>query len=168
MSRKKRSEPSSRRSKKTDGPAPKPRSGRSRRELYKIPAAPSKLSTTEEEAGQFAEAIGYPVVMKIASPDIMHKTDVGGVKVGLKTKEEVLAAFRSIMENSVKAVPDAKIYGVEVQKMMPKGDEIIIGMAKDPTFGPMIAFGSGGVLVNLLKDASFRLAKRPPVPRFRR
>lgn len=128
-------------------------------ELYKIPAAPSKLSTTEEEAGQFAEAIGYPVVMKIASPDIMHKTDVGGVKVGLKTKEEVLAAFRSIMENSVKAVPDAKIYGVEVQKMMPKGDEIIIGMAKDPTFGPMIAFGSGGVLVNLLKDASFRLAK---------
>ena len=128
-------------------------------ELYKIPAAPSKLATTEEEAWKFAEAIGYPVVMKIASPDIMHKTDVGGVKVGLKTKEEVIGAFKSIMENSVKAVPDAKIYGVEVQKMMPKGDEIIIGMAMDPTFGPMIAFGSGGVLVNLLQDASFRLAK---------
>lgn len=128
-------------------------------ELYKIPAAPSKLATTEEEAWKFAEAIGYPVVMKIASPDIMHKTDVGGVKVGLTTKEEVIDAFKSIMENSVKAVPDAKIYGVEVQKMMPKGDEIIIGMAMDPTFGPMIAFGSGGVLVNLLQDASFRLAK---------
>lgn len=128
-------------------------------ELYKIPAAPSKLAKDAKEAAAFAEAIGYPVVMKIASPDIMHKTDVGGVKVGLSSKEEVLEAFASIMHNSVKAVPDAKIYGVEVQKMMPKGDELIIGMAKDPTFGPMIAFGSGGVLVNLLKDASFRLAK---------
>jgi len=97
--------------------------------------------------------------MKIASPDIMHKTDVGGVKVGLKTKEEVVEAFHSILENSKKAEPNAKIYGVEVQKMMPKGDELIIGMAKDPTFGPMIAFGSGGILVNLLQDASFRLAK---------
>lgn len=128
-------------------------------ELYKIPAAPSKLAGDEKAAAAAAEAIGYPVVMKIASPDIMHKTDVGGVKVGLKTKEEVAEAFKSIMANSKKAVPDAKIYGVEVQKMMPKGDELIIGMAKDATFGPMIAFGSGGILVNLLKDASFRLAK---------
>jgi acetyl coenzyme A synthetase (ADP forming)-like protein len=128
-------------------------------EAYKIPAAPSKLAHDAAEAVKLAEEMGYPVVMKIASPDIMHKTDVGGVKVGLKSKDEVSAAFTSIMENSKKAVPDAKIYGVEVQKMMPKGDELIIGMAKDPTFGPMIAFGSGGVLVNLLKDASFRLAK---------
>ncbi|MGI6163652.1 MAG: acetate--CoA ligase alpha subunit [Bacillota bacterium] len=127
-------------------------------EHYKIPAAPSRLATTEDEAEKHASNMGFPVVMKISSPDIMHKTDVGGVKVGLKSKEEVRAAFTSIMENSVKAVPDAKIYGVEVQKMMPKGDEIIIGMVKDPTFGPMIAFGSGGILVNLLKDASFRLA----------
>jgi acetyltransferase len=128
-------------------------------ELYKIPAAPSRLSHDAKEAAALAETMGYPVVMKIASPDIMHKTDVGGVKVNLKSKEEVAAAFTSIMENSTKAVPNAKIYGVEVQKMMPKGDELIIGMAKDPTFGPMIAFGSGGILVNLLKDASFRLAK---------
>jgi len=128
-------------------------------EAYKIPAAPSRLAHDADEAVKLAEQMGYPVVMKIASPDIMHKTDVGGVKVGLKSKDEVSAAFSSIMENSKKAVPDAKIYGVEVQKMMPKGDELIIGMATDPTFGPMIAFGSGGVLVNLLKDASFRLAK---------
>lgn len=128
-------------------------------ELYKIPAAPSKLSHSKEEAVTLAETMGYPVVMKIASPDIMHKTDVGGVKVGVRSKEEVAEAYTSIMENSKKAVPGAKIYGVEIQKMMPKGDELIIGMAKDPTFGPMIAFGSGGVLVNLLKDASFRLAK---------
>jgi len=128
-------------------------------ELYKIPAAPSKLAADADAAVAAAEAIGYPVVMKIASPDIMHKTDVGGVKVGLKTKEEVREAFGTILENSKKAEPNAKIYGVEVQKMMPKGDELIIGMAKDPTFGPMIAFGSGGVLVNLLQDASFRLAR---------
>ncbi len=128
-------------------------------ELYKIPAAPSKLAGDVDAAVAAAEAIGYPVVLKIASPDIMHKTDVGGVKVGLKTKEEVVEAFKTILENSKKAEPNAKIYGVEVQKMMPKGDELIIGMAKDPTFGPMIAFGSGGILVNLLQDASFRLAK---------
>jgi acetyltransferase len=127
--------------------------------LYKIPAAPSKLARDEKEAVLCAESIGYPVVMKIASPDIMHKTDVGGVKVDLTSRQEVAEAFGSIMKNSRKAVPSAKIYGVEVQKMMPKGDELIIGMAKDPTFGPLIAFGSGGVLVNLLKDASFRLAK---------
>lgn len=128
-------------------------------ELYKIPAAPSKLAADAETAVSAAEAIGYPVVMKIASPDIMHKTDIGGVKVGLNTKEEVVEAFNTILENAKKAEPNARIYGVEVQKMMPKGDEIIIGMAKDPTFGPMIAFGSGGILVNLLQDASFRLAK---------
>jgi len=127
-------------------------------ELYKIPAAPSKLATSQEDAQRFAEEMGFPVVLKVASPDIMHKTDVGGVQVGLKSKEEVGEAFASIMQNSKKAAPNAKIYGVEVQKMMPKGDELIIGMTKDPTFGPMIAFGSGGVLVNLLKDASFRLA----------
>lgn len=126
--------------------------------LYGIPAAPSKLATTAEEAAACAEEMGFPVVLKIASPDIMHKTDVGGVKVGLKTREEVAAAFESIMDSSKKAVPNAKIYGVEVSKMMPKGDEMIIGMVKDPTFGPMIAFGLGGVLVNLLKDAAFRLA----------
>ncbi len=127
-------------------------------ELYKIPAAPSKLAQNAKEATAQAREMGYPVVMKIASPDIMHKTDVGGVKIGLNTEEEVAQAFEEIMANSKKAVPDAKIYGVEVQKMMPKGDEMIIGMTKDVTFGPMIAFGSGGILVNLLKDASFRLA----------
>ncbi|HAF67181.1 MAG: acetate--CoA ligase family protein [Bacillota bacterium] len=127
-------------------------------EAYKIPAAPSRLATTAEEAQKFAEEMGFPVVMKISSPDIMHKTDIGGVKVGLESAEEVKAAFESIMENSKKAAPQAKIYGIEIQKMMPKGDEIIIGMIKDPTFGPMVAFGSGGILVNLLQDASFRLA----------
>jgi len=127
-------------------------------ECYNIPAAPSRLATTQDEAEKFAEQMGYPVVLKIASPDIMHKTDVGGVKVGLKSRAEVRYGFASILENCQKAVKDAKIYGVEVQKMMPKGDEIIIGMVKDPTFGPMIAFGSGGILVNLLKDAAFRLA----------
>jgi acetyltransferase len=128
-------------------------------EMYGIPAAPSKLARDDKEAAAFAEAIGYPVVMKIASPDIMHKTDVGGVRVDLTTRAGVTGAFAAIMQSCKKAAPGAKIHGVEVQKMMPRGDELIIGMAKDPTFGPLIAFGSGGVLVNLLKDASFRLAK---------
>jgi len=128
-------------------------------ECYKIPAAPSRLATSEDEAERHAVEMGFPVVMKISSPDIMHKTDIGGVKVGIESPEEVREAFRSIMENSKKAAPEAKIYGVEVQKMMPQGDEVIIGMVKDHTFGPMVAFGSGGVLVNLLQDASFRLAR---------
>ena len=127
-------------------------------ECYKIPAAPSRLATSEAEAVKYAAEMGFPVVMKICSPDIMHKTDIGGVKVGLKSDDEVKEAFNSIMLNSKKAAPEAKIYGVEVQKMMPQGDEVIIGMIKDATFGPMVAFGSGGVLVNLLQDASFRLA----------
>ncbi len=128
-------------------------------ELYKISAAPSRLAATEKEAVSCADDLGYPVVLKIASPDIMHKTDVGGVKVNLKSRDEVADAFRSIMKTAPAAVPEAKIYGVEIQRMMPPGDEMIVGMAKDPTFGPMIAFGSGGILVNLLQDAAFRLAK---------
>ena len=128
-------------------------------EAYGIPAAPSRLAKSVEEASEFAKELGYPVVMKIASPDILHKTDVGGVQVGLNSDDEVRKAFGEILANSRKAQPAARIYGVEIQKMMPAGHEIIIGMTKDPTFGPLIAFGSGGILVNLLKDASFRLAR---------
>ncbi|HHY34035.1 MAG TPA: CoA-binding protein [Firmicutes bacterium] len=128
-------------------------------EAYGIPAAPSRLAKTSDEAVRFARELGYPVVMKIASPDILHKTDVGGVRVGIKSGDEVAKAFDEIVSNSRKAEPKARIYGVEIQKMMPSGHEIIIGMTKDPTFGPLVAFGSGGILVNLLKDAAFRLAR---------
>ena len=126
---------------------------------YGIPAATISLATTPEEAVEEADKMGYPVVLKVASPKIMHKTDVGGVKVGLNSPEEVYSAYLEIIENCAHHMPQAYVYGVEVQKMMPKGTELIIGMTRDLQFGPMIGVGLGGIYVNLLKDVSFRLAQ---------
>ncbi len=128
-------------------------------DAYGIPTALSKLATTIEEAVQLAEKIGYPVVLKVASPKILHKTDVGGVLTDINNAEEVREGFIKIMESVQRYLPDVVPYGIEVQKMMPPGTEIIIGITKDIHFGPIIAFGLGGVFVNLLKDVSFRLAK---------
>ncbi|MHB8157384.1 MAG: acetate--CoA ligase family protein, partial [Desulfocucumaceae bacterium] len=128
-------------------------------QAYGISAAPVILATTPDEAVEEANKMGYPVVLKVASPKILHKTDVGGVKVGLKNPEEVYSGFLEIIENSVRFMPQAHIYGVEVQKMMPKGTELIIGMSRDLQFGPMIGVGLGGIYVNLIKDVSFRLAR---------
>jgi len=125
---------------------------------YGIPAAPTVLATSPEEAAEQAEKIGCPVALKVASPKIMHKTDVGGVKIGLDSPEKVRRGFVVIMDNIHRYLPRAVVYGVEVQKMMPKGVELIIGMSRDVQFGPLIAFGLGGIYVNLLKDVSFRLA----------
>ncbi len=126
---------------------------------YGISAVPVKLSVTPEEAVALSEEIGYPVVLKVASPKIMHKTDVGGVKIGLHNAEEVRNGFIEIMENVQRYLPNVIPHGIEVGKMMPKGTELIIGMTRDVQFGPLIAFGLGGVYVNLLKDVSFRLAR---------
>lgn len=126
---------------------------------YGIPAAPTLLAHSPEEASRQADQLGYPVVLKIASPEIMHKTDVGGVKIGLDTPEKVHAGFLEIMDNVYRYLPRVAAYGVEVQKMMPKGIELIIGVTRDIQFGPLIAFGLGGIYVNLLKDVSFRLTK---------
>jgi len=128
-------------------------------EAYGIPAAPVKLATTPEEAVRIAEEMGFPLVMKVASPKILHKTDVGGVKIGIKTVEEVRRSFLEITENVHRYLPRVVIHGIEVQKMMPSGTELIIGMSRDVQFGPLIAFGLGGIYVNLLKDVSFRLAE---------
>lgn len=128
-------------------------------DAYGIPAAPTKLATTVEEAVQIAEEIGYPVVLKVASPKILHKTDVGGVAANINSAAEVREKYLNIMESVQRYLPDVVPHGIEVQKMMPKGTEIIIGMTRDVNFGPMIAFGLGGIYVNLLKDVSFRLAK---------
>ncbi len=126
---------------------------------YGIPAAPITLATTPREAVSEADKMGYPVVMKVASPKILHKTDVGGVKIGLNNAAEVREAFNEIMDNVHAYMPQAVVHGVEVQKMMPKGDELIVGMTRDVQFGPLIGFGLGGIYVNLLKDVSFRLAR---------
>ncbi|TEB16692.1 succinyl-CoA synthetase subunit alpha [Pelotomaculum sp. FP] len=126
---------------------------------YGVDATPIKLSQSPEEAALTAEEMGYPVVLKVASPRILHKTDVGGVKIGLKSFAEVKIAYVNIMENVHRYLPEVVPHGIEVQKMAPKGVELIIGVTRDVQFGPMIGFGLGGIYVNLLKDVSFRLAQ---------
>ena len=111
-----------------------------------------------EEAVLHADTIGYPVVMKVVSPDILHKTDIGGVELNLTNSEMVRIAFEEIMRKARRGRPLAKIYGITVDKMVPKGREMIIGMNRDPQFGPMIMFGLGGIYVNFLKDVAFKLA----------
>ncbi len=128
-------------------------------EAYGIPAAPIKLAKDASQARFIADELGYPVVLKVASPKIMHKTDVGGVKVDLQNPDEVEQGFMEILDRVQKHFPETALYGVEIQKMMPKGKEIIVGMTGDVQFGPLLAFGMGGIYVNLLEDVSFRLAR---------
>ena len=117
----------------------------------------TRLAASLKDAIAICDEIGFPVVLKIASPDITHKSDAGGVKVGLKNKAEVRKAYREIMESVKQKYPKAKIEGVSVQGMARPGIEIIIGMFKDVQFGPVIMFGLGGIFVEVLKDVSFRL-----------
>ena len=127
-------------------------------DAYGIPVNRTYLASSAEEACRISQEIGFPVVLKISSPSIAHKTDVGGVEIGLHNRREVERAYKRIMERVTRYIPDAPIYGIEVQKMVDDGVEVIIGMSRDIQFGPMIAFGLGGIYVNLLKDVSFRLA----------
>ena len=128
-------------------------------EAYGISAAPIKLSTSADEAAKLAEEMEFPVVLKIASDKILHKSDIGGVKVGIENVDEAKEAYDEIIANAKKAHPDIIPDGVEVQKMMDSGEEVIVGMIKDKQFGPMIAFGMGGIYVNLIEDVAFNLAK---------
>lgn len=125
---------------------------------YGLPVTKSLLAKTEEEAVQQAQEIGFPIVMKIVSPDILHKSDAGGVRVNLKDAESVRTAFRSIQENARKYKADADIHGILVCEMAPFGSEVICGSVNDPTFGPTVMFGLGGVFVEVLKDVTFRVA----------
>jgi len=122
-----------------------------------IPTVETRLATSGEEAMAISKKLGFPVALKIVSPDITHKSDVGGVKLGLKTSKQVKAAYDEILSAVKQKHPNAKIDGVSVQKMARPGIEVIIGMTKDAQFGPVIMFGLGGVLVELLKDVSFRI-----------
>tara|TARA_B100000959_G_scaffold283840_1_gene353749 strand:- start:4784 stop:5476 length:693 start_codon:yes stop_codon:yes gene_type:complete len=122
-----------------------------------IPVVTTLLAESSEEAVSHAKQIGYPVVLKIVSDEITHKSDVGGVKLGLEGSEAVSAAFDTIVANAKKAVPDVKITGVAVQSMASEGVEMIVGMTTDPHFGPVIMFGLGGIMVEVLKDVSFRV-----------
>lgn len=125
-------------------------------EQWGIPVVPCKVATSREEALRLAHSIGFPVVLKILSPDIIHKTEAGGVKLNLTTDEGVRLAFDEILENSKRDFPSANVFGVTVQKMV-SGIEVAIGVTKDPQFGHVLMFGIGGLWVELLKDITFRL-----------
>jgi acetyltransferase len=127
---------------------------------YGIPTPQSFLATNVEEAIEFAEKIGFPIVMKISSPNILHKTDIGGVKLNINSLSQLKEAFNEIINNAVRFFPEAEIYGIEIYKQYPRGKEVIIGMTKDPQFGPLIMFGAGGIYANFIKDVSFRF---PPL-----
>jgi acyl-CoA synthetase (NDP forming) len=122
-----------------------------------VPTTGGLIVKSEKEAVKAAEKIGYPVVLKIHSPSISHKSDVGGVKAQLVNEQMVLDAYKSIIATVSKRIPEAEIEGINVQKMAPAGVEIIIGTTTDSTFGPVIMFGMGGVLAELIKDVSFRV-----------
>ena len=116
-----------------------------------------RLAKTRAQAVAAAKELGFPVVLKVVSPDVLHKTDAGGVKLGVKTEKAVGKAFDDIMASVKKHQPKAKVLGVAVQTMARPGVEVIIGMSKDPQFGPVLMFGLGGILVEVLKDVSFRI-----------
>ena len=127
-------------------------------QAYGLPMPPSALASTAEEAVAAAERIGYPVVMKIASPDILHKTDIGGVKLNLNTPGDVRDAFDLLVFRATRYMPDAEIWGCLVQQQVRGGKEVILGMSCDPQFGPLLLFGLGGIYVEALKDVTFRVA----------
>jgi acetyltransferase len=131
-------------------------------QAYDIPTTPIKLARDEYEAVQIAKELGYPVVMKIASPDISHKSNVGGVLLNIKDDQAVTAGFIQMVKKIATLFPPVQIDGVLLQRQIPEGQEVIVGMVRDPQFGPMMMFGSGGVEVEGLKDVAFALGPLNP------
>jgi acyl-CoA synthetase (NDP forming) len=123
----------------------------------KIPVVETRLATSKTEAMEMAKKMGFPVVMKIVSPNVVHKSDAGGVKLNILNATQAGKAYSEILASIKKHYPKAKIVGITVQKMAKQGIEVIIGMTKDAQFGPVIMFGLGGILVEVLKDVSFRI-----------
>jgi acyl-CoA synthetase (NDP forming) len=122
-----------------------------------IPVVETKLAKTQKEAISLSRMMGFPVVLKIASPDVIHKSDSGGVKLSLTSVGEVKKAYDEILKRVGRQYPRAVIHGVSIQKMVRPATEVIVGISKDPQFGPVIMFGLGGIFVELLKDVSFRV-----------
>ena len=125
--------------------------------FYRIPLVEAKIVKNLEEAKSFVKKVGYPVVLKVISPQIIHKTEVGGVILNIRSDKELFEAFHEIMKNVERSMPNAEIKGFFIQKMMPRDYEVIIGGKKDPTFGQTIAFGLGGIFVEVFEDVSFRV-----------
>jgi len=122
-----------------------------------IPVVEARLAQTKTEAVNIAKKLGFPIALKIISPDVIHKSDAGGVELGLTAASQVGEAYVKIMTAIKKHYPKAKIHGISVQKMARPGVEVIIGMTKDAQFGPVLMFGLGGILVEVLKDVAFRI-----------
>jgi acyl-CoA synthetase (NDP forming) len=122
-----------------------------------IPVVETKLAKTQKEAVSLSQKMGFPVVLKIASPDVIHKSDSGGVQLSLNNVAEVRKAYDGILKKVKRQYHRAVIHGISVQKMVRPGTEVIVGTSKDPQFGPVIMFGLGGIFVELLKDVSFRV-----------
>jgi acetyltransferase len=127
-------------------------------EAYRIPVPKAEVACDVEEAKKIAAGMGYPVVLKIVSPNILHKTDVGGIKVGIEDEKELEESYDDILFSVKRYMPDANISGILVQEMVKDKKETIIGISDDLQFGPMIMFGLGGIYVEVLKDVSFRIA----------
>ncbi|MBF8267410.1 MAG: acetyl-CoA synthetase [Dehalococcoidia bacterium] len=122
-----------------------------------IPVVPTHLARNKSQAARIAQALGLPVVMKVVSPEVVHKSDVGGVKTGLRSLRQVRAAYDDLVASTRKALPSASILGVAVQRMAPPGVEVILGAFRNPEFGHVVMFGLGGVMVEVLQDVSLRL-----------
>src|SRR5262245_27755360 len=128
-------------------------------DAYGIPLPKEAMATSADEAAGAAQEIGFPIVMKIVSADILHKTEAGGVKIGVADANAARAAYDDILKNAKKYKADAKIDGVQIQQMLPSGaQEVLVGAFTDPSFGKLVGFGLGGILVEVLKDITFRLA----------
>ncbi|RLF05118.1 MAG: CoA-binding protein, partial [Thermoprotei archaeon] len=125
---------------------------------YGVPVVEAMLARDEEEAVKLAKALGYPVALAVETPDVSHKTEVGGILLGLRSDAEVRDAFHEVLRNVRSRAPGARILGVSIRKMMPRGMEVFVGARRDPVFGPLVGFGWGGVAIELLRDVSFRLA----------
>ncbi|UNQ73500.1 acetate--CoA ligase family protein [Infirmifilum sp. NZ] len=132
-------------------------------EHYGIPVPRYGVARSSEEAVRIAKKIGFPVVLKVISPDVVHKSDVGGVILDVRSPEEVREKYSALMRNVTLRAPGARVYGVLVQEMVPRGLEVIVGATRDPYFGPVVMFGLGGVFVEVLKDVSFRVAPLTPI-----
>jgi acetyltransferase len=125
---------------------------------YGLLVTDTQLARSEDEAVSLAKKVGFPIVMKIVSPDILHKSDAGGVKVNIKDEAGVRTAYNTILTNAKAYKASANIHGIAIQEMAPMGTEVIMGSVNDPTFGPTMMFGLGGIFVEVLKDVTFRVA----------
>lgn len=126
--------------------------------LYEIPVTTFEVADSRKKAIEYAEKIGYPVVLKIVSPDIIHKSDIGGVIINVENQNDVEKAYNKIMSAVKTKKPSSRITGILVQEMAPSSTEIIVGSIKDPQFGPTLMFGLGGIFVEVYKDTTFRIA----------